>query len=411
VPANLTLATELNIEVMDINNTHHQFVSVHPHAQKRISLFTIELTEECNFRCSYCCFSGKYKERRTHTTKQMSKTTMQQTVDFILKNRCKERLSIVTFYGGEALLALEKMKWIIHTLRTHLGDNVGFSISSNGYILNHITTDWLCTIPNCHIYITIDGFKELHDTNRRSINNKPTYQHIVKNLSYFKERYPKEYEERVHFLTTLERWKDLITVSDIWKNDIFFSDKTPKHLSFVLPKNIEDMQHPKSSLSEKRHVMQTAFERYMMEEKSFLVNQFIEWTDNIAHSHKTYFDNNITTIYTCIEDMYRVFISTEGELYLCERFCSKQSIIGNVKYGLNETSIISLENKFINRRNNRCRNCKIVSICTFCISSLNYTDEEMDVLCKTEYETGILVSDFYWKRRMFDRKRQLMKNT
>ena len=387
----------------------NRFVSVQPHAPKRLSLFTIELTQQCNFRCSYCCFSGEYRERREHNSTQMSELTMREMVRFIVENRCKDRLTIVTFYGGEALLAIDKMKWVICKLRTCLGDNVGFSISSNGYLLTPKVVDWLCSVPNCHIYITIDGYEDLHDSNRKTIDNQPTYQKIVGNLRYFKEKYPLEYRERVFFLVTLKRWIDLVEVSDRWNKSRFFCDKIPTHLSFILPKNLEEIKNPVSSIEERELALKIAFDRYKSGEKSLLVNQFTEWTDSIARSKKMVSNGAETIIYTCVEDMYRVFITAKGDIFICERFCSNDCMVGNVIDGLNEEKIIGLENRFMEMKNKHCVGCNNVSICSFCFTALNYNEEELEEMCEMERKMGELMTRYYWKRRMWDRRKQLLK--
>lgn len=405
----ITQVTDLNTEIMDgdFQNEKWHFSSVHPHAPKRLSLFTVELTQQCNFRCSYCCFSGKYHDRRVHNAHIMSMQTMQETLNFILNGRCSDRLTIVTFYGGEALLALDKIKWMIQSLRSVLGKDVGFSISSNGYALTPSTIDWLCTIDDCEIYITIDGYEELHDANRRTVSGKPTYGRILSNLQYFKDKYPEEYLKRVNFLITLRTWKQLPDVSDRWRTNTFWSEKIPKHLSFILPVNVEEMRIPVSPINERREVLDIAFERYRQGEKSLLTQQFMEWTDNIHRGMQYVQEGNDISVVTCLEDMYRTFISAEGDIYICERFCSEYKIGSVDSGGIDEAQLQNLENSFVERRNRFCAECSAAQLCTLCMTSLNYNDEELDAICDTERAMVELIKEYSWKRRMFDRERQL----
>ena len=395
----------------DIQKMNWHFSSVYPHASKKLSLFTIELTQQCNFRCSYCCFSGKYRDRREHGERSMSMHTMQEAVRFILDNRYPDRLTIVTFYGGEALLALKKIKWMIQTLRSVLGCNVGFSISSNGYALTPSTINWLCTIDDCEVYITIDGYEELHDMNRRTVSGKPTYNSILSNLKYFKNRYPEEYQQRVNFLVTLKSWKQLPDVSDRWRNNSFCGDKIPKHLSFILPVNIEEMKNPVSSINERREVLNIAFERYKQGEYSLLTQQFIEWTDNIYRGMQCERAGYEIMTITCLEDMYRTFISAEGDIYICERFCSEYKIGSVNNNGIDANMLQHIEDMFIERRNKLCTRCSVAQLCTLCMTSLNYSDEELSAICDIEHETIELIKEFSWKKRMFEREKQLFRQS
>ncbi len=336
--------------------------------------------------------------------------TKMDLIKYILENRDTDRLTIVTFYGGEALLALNDIKWVIESLRRELGNNVGFSISSNGYLLSKSTVDWLCTIDDCEIYITIDGYEELHDLNRRTVSNKPTFRTILSNLEYFKTTYPTEYANRVNFLVTLKEWSQLPDVSDKWKDNIFFHGKIPKHLSFILPQGIDEMRTPVSPIQERRSVLEMAFERYKQGEQSLLTQQFIEWTDNISRGMQNIQEGSEITTITCLEDMYRTFISAEGDIYMCERFCSRYSI-GNVRTGgIDLDKLENIEKIFISRRNTQCCNCPEALLCRMCMTNLNYNDEELNQLCKTEREMINLLKDFVWRRRMFDREKQLNKS-
>ena len=46
----------------------------------KIRMFTIEMTQQCNLRCSYCCYSGLYRDRRPHNNKEISITKMELTL-------------------------------------------------------------------------------------------------------------------------------------------------------------------------------------------------------------------------------------------------------------------------------------------------------------------------------------------
>ena len=78
-------------------------ISFHPN----IANFVIGITRQCNFRCKYCCFSGKYSNMRTHSDKHMSRETMDQAINFIKTNVAENQTVFVSFYGGEALMQME----------------------------------------------------------------------------------------------------------------------------------------------------------------------------------------------------------------------------------------------------------------------------------------------------------------
>lgn len=256
---------------------------------------------------------------------------MRDTIRFILANRCADRLTIITFYGGESLLALGKIKWMMKELRAVLGIGVGFSISTNGYALTPKVIDWLVSVSDCHVYITIDGYRDLHDQNRRTAGGLPTYDKILANLRYFKTAYPEEYQARVFDELTASMLRNMLT----------------------------------------------------------------------AQSGKD------VVVTTCLEDMYRTFVSAEGDVYICERFGSGHAV-GSVADGkLDRARVERMEADFINRRNQRCSHCSAAVSCRICMTAANYTDMELDALCTTERMMIDLLKEFAWQRRMFDRRKQL----
>lgn len=370
-------------------------------------MFTIELTQQCNFRCTYCCYSGKYDHNRKHNNLVISNETLDETIRFILNNRCPEIKTSICFYGGEALLAYKKLRLATNELVNKLGNHVGFSLSTNGYNLTPTVIDWICSFPDFEINITIDGYKELHDANRKTTDGRPTYDTIISNLVYFRESHPEQYEKRVHFLVTLKSWKQLPVASTMWQNNPFLKNKIPRHLSFILPKNLYEMEHPTSTLQEKEEVLNLAYRGYTSGERSLLVSTFVEWTDEINRGLQNFtYDNKIVTN-TCIEAMYKTFITANGDIYLCERINS-DFLIGNVKTGvIDDERLKEIEDSFISQKNRLCSECDAATYCTRCMLNLNYNDVELSSICKNERSTMALLKEYAWKRRMFDRQESI----
>ena len=102
----------------------------------RITMFTIEMTQQCNLRCSYCCYSGSYRDRRAHNETEISYELLGDVVEFIKSHADKNTPEItVCFYGGEASLARKKIEWIAGQLYSIYGQRIRFSLSTNGLAL------------------------------------------------------------------------------------------------------------------------------------------------------------------------------------------------------------------------------------------------------------------------------------
>lgn len=202
----------------------------------RIEKFVIELTEQCNLRCTYCCYSGAYDNQRVHGTKAMSKVVLDKTIDFIYEHHNKNAdLISVAFYGGEPLLAFEKMQYAVSRLKKLFSERVEFSMTTNGVLLTPRIIDWICSIDNFRVNVSLDGNKIMHDMHRVDSKGQGSYDKIKFNLEYFLSAFPDEFQKRVNFLSTIHDTNDARKLNDEWRKISFTGGKLPLRISFVNP--------------------------------------------------------------------------------------------------------------------------------------------------------------------------------
>ena len=411
--ADTTPVIVLNIETMDgdlgLTVHDHKFVSVDPHSPRRLSLYVIEVTQQCNFRCRYCCYSGEYNERRVHNPLVMNETTAKATIDFIIATNCPDRDVRITFYGGEALLAFPLVKSMVESLYGLLKERVEFAISTNGLLLNREIINWICSYPKFKVYVSIDSYEELHDRNRITVVGLKTFNRIIRNLECFSKLYHEEYIQRVFFLVTLTSWDELPEASRQWQDSEVLKHRVPIHLSFVMPRNVDDVLHAIDDVFSRRKILDVALEQYELGLDNLLTSKFKEWTNIVNRDSQTLEEETVITVITCVEDFYRTFISAEGDIYICERF-SKHFKIGTVFDGIIPYAAEEIEKQFIGFRNKRCKKCEIANVCSKCMTILNYESdiEMLDAVCDLEIQNIKLLKEYAWKRRQSDRKRSLL---
>lgn len=141
-------------------------------ALPNIDTFIIEFTQQCNMRCSYCCYGGAYKGNRTHSSKTMSINVLNSTIDFIIANRVADRKLTVVLYGGEPLTRFPDVKEYVGRLRAEFED-ADIVISTNGLLLSE-AVQWLIA-NDIYLNVSIDGMESLHDVSRRDIAGNPTF--------------------------------------------------------------------------------------------------------------------------------------------------------------------------------------------------------------------------------------------
>jgi uncharacterized protein len=133
----------------------------------------LNLTHNCNLRCSYC-YAGP-KIQRT-----MELQTARSAIDF-LASQAKDYCTI-TFFGGEPLLEFSLIQNIVEYSSNKYGPKISFRMSTNGTLL---TKEILQFLDRHDIYfaLSIDGDQRQHDKCRHYDNNEGSYRVIESKLN------------------------------------------------------------------------------------------------------------------------------------------------------------------------------------------------------------------------------------
>lgn len=139
---------------------------------------TIAPTMGCNFCCPYC-----YERGQAHTS--MSDSIMNQLAEFVKSYYPDIAHLNIGWYGGEPLLALDKIKRITELLDEATGDTceLAASIVTNGYLLTPVVAGELARCGVINAQVTIDGSRADHDMRRILHDGTPTYDRILANIA------------------------------------------------------------------------------------------------------------------------------------------------------------------------------------------------------------------------------------
>lgn len=159
----------------------------------------LTLTEQCNFRCRYCQFSGAYSHSRTHSAASMPEDVALQALDWCAGFEPGKRH--IGFYGGEPLLRFPLLRKIIDRASELLGGELSFGLTSNGALLTPEIADFLAE-RKVQLFISLDGPAEVHDRYRLDAAGKPTFETVWSKLRMLRERRPEYYRDYVGFNVT-----------------------------------------------------------------------------------------------------------------------------------------------------------------------------------------------------------------
>lgn len=359
----------------------------------KISMFTIEITQQCNLRCKYCIYSGDYPNRRTHNDQAFFSEDIPNLINFIITHADKSAPTItICFYGGEALLQKGNIEKIISGLDS-IDLHFDFSISTNGILLNEDTIKWICDIPNLKVTVTIDGNKFMHDANRQFPSGKGSFDFVMNKLRDFQEHYPDEYNKRIQFLATVDSISRLPELSDFWQNNPIIASHRPVHISSIIPNFSKNRKQDIDLRDKQLSVYTAALNSYLNGQENILTDELKRLIGVIEH--REYFDLPIQqNFYTCCHNPYSCFISSNGKIFVCEKFNTDLSV-GDIFQGFNREAIYKINTIFFQRKNTHCSKCWAKRLCRICATNVNYTTSEFEFFCTREKQRLQLALKFF----------------
>ena len=337
---------------------------------------TMQVTQDCNLRCSYCAYSGGYSNQRLHNKKTMPLETMKKCVDFIMARSKNVPEVSIGFYGGEPLLELENIKACISYIKTKYGKRkIRYSITTNGTFLGDDAIIQFLQETDINLMISIDGPREVHDINRVYDNGKGSFDDIMKNVEYIRQNYP-EYFNKIMFATVVAPGTDLACVDDFYSAGDVFTKNTVLYNNVSTFGIAEDIKYDDllfiTDTYQRAKCLLSALGLYSPEKTSKLFG-------NGLANIKTFYDrlskSGISEVAhpsgPCLPGVMRPFVDTDGRIFPCERVTESNAMqIGHIDTGIDIDKAIAVLNvgKLTEAE---CFECWNFMNCTLCVSACN----------------------------------------
>ena len=95
--------------IKEVRHIYSDYLSVF--LARKLTKITVQLTQNCNFRCKYCIYSETHNTRqRSHSTERMTWETAKKAIDFLREHSVDSPEVNIGFYGGEPLLEFPLLK-------------------------------------------------------------------------------------------------------------------------------------------------------------------------------------------------------------------------------------------------------------------------------------------------------------
>ena len=86
---------------------------------------------------------------------------------------------------------------------------------------------------------------------------------------------------------------------------------------------------------------------------------------------------------TCMPVNTKLYIDSKKDIGVCEKVADKYRI-GNVREGIDWAKANEMVREYYSRRVERCKQCHAIRMCNMCLTALEYSDGQWDVLCHNE---------------------------
>ena len=333
---------------------------------------TLQVTCQCNLRCSYCAYSGNYKNQRTHSSKTMSLEVMKKSVDFLMAHSHGVGEVVLGFYGGEPLLEFEKIKDCVEYVKnTYPGKSVKYSMTTNGTIFNDVILGFL-EENNFNMPISFDGPRHLHDKNRVYEDGSGSFNDIMHNVMYIKNNYPKLFKN-VFFMTVVAPGVDFACVNNFYDAQQILSDNyvmqsTVNHYNSKEKVTYDDLYHTAHTFQQTKVIL-SAIGLYSKGKISKLYNEGLVNAKRIYESlSKLKMTKKSHPSGPCLPGIKRPFVTIDGSIFPCERINENSSAIkiGHIDTGFDLKKIDEVLNiGLLTER--QCKECWSFFHCGLCV--------------------------------------------
>lgn len=354
-------------------------------------------TNSCNMTCSYCSLGKKTD------IKIISEETLLEAIRYACKvcGFRRENKLVFIFHGGEPTLIDTKVytACMDRIIKEFPNIHIEYAMQTNGL---EIGQEWLLFFKkyNVSVGVSIDGSKNIHDSERKSMSSIGTYGAVTKNIIKMLENgvnvsclmvlTSNALKEGYEYLKFFHRWNLQLKINPL--------------LNYG-----EAYEHPELSLKDGQYAnyLIEAY-RYIMHNR---LNVVISPLDKIVrgiltdkHVHECSFQADCNRNFLCID--------FDGNIYPCGKYADmRKAKIGNIKDAKVDVMAYPLMNRLVMRRNEgiplKCKECKYLSMCNVgCNAEASIEKIYADVpkLCE-DYRK---LFDFFYKEGLILMKKKLV---
>ncbi len=345
----------------------------------------LELTGKCNLRCSYCIYNETYKDNREFNQEDMSIDIAKRAVDYFFDHSADKMA--VTFYGGEPLLKFELLKWVIEYSQEknkEFNKEMSFSLTTNLTLMTEEIAEYLSNVSGLSILCSLDGPKDIHNSNRKYINGNGCFEEAINGLKMLCEAYKNNSNSiiSVNAVFAPPYTYDKVNAIDKFFSELdFIPDNMNVNITYPTSGSVDNKEwvskmknNPKYHLNS-YDLIDTLWKWVKIKnlekiDKKANYSLSIGLEQTLTKINDRYISDEPNDLYgmngCCVPGSRRLYVNTKGEYTPCERIgiCPN---IGNVNTGVNIDAVKKYYvDDYVDKSIKKCSNCWAIRLCGVC---------------------------------------------
>ena len=300
----------------------------------KVHILTLNVTRKCNLKCDYCFEDSEYRKLGN-----MSFEIAKKAIDTFFTTPTNTPGWVIIFTGGEPLFNYDLIKKVVKYI-DNKSLTVKYNIKTNATLLNDEKMDFLIK-NNFKIQVSLDGNKKAHDTHRKFVNGKGTFEIVDKSIRRLIE---KGYGSNVSISGTLTH-----QTAQYVDNSYAQFNSYPEMKSYSL-KNVMSNSHCQYGFN--------------LDDYKIVYNSNLKNNKHLLEQGKKLMEEN-HNIDICGVGIWNMAIDVDGKIYPCYRMC------GDSKYVISDIESLklplklpqNLENIYRLESNSQCSKCYLINVC------------------------------------------------
>ncbi len=333
--------------------------------KRELAGLVLGITENCNFRCTYCTASGRYINERTHKDANMPLHIALKSIEYFLDHADHDDCYI-SFYGGEPLLQKDLVHECMQYAR-RLNPNVRFNLQTNGYLLDDHFFKVLRKFDS-NISISLDGPKEIHDKGRLTASGKGTFDKIMANIESMADIDSEYLKKKMTIKFTLDSLKCIEDIIEFYNTHPILKNVrvNASRVNFfglkehLKAEKLEELSYSHIELAHKRY--KDGMMSGNLDGINFEYALFSRSIEPLLHGSKV--SSKMVPGGPCTLGGLKLFVNVNGQFSPCEK-TERLPIIGDIENGFYWDVIKKMENDYLSSCD-PCRECWAISLCRLC---------------------------------------------